>query len=365
MTLREQIDALDEQMLGIIADRQKLSLEVAKKKKEEGSVIHAPAREAEIFDHTIRQCEKLGLDPNYILEIVSLVIAHSKDVQCDVLGVNTFLDILPKSPEKLRANLLELTAVTASQYGFDYCEGQGTNAVRSYLNREQQLMRESIDALPHRKLALDLGCAIGKTAEFLERYFCRVRGFDICPQMIEQARARHRWQEYVSFEATDLEERIPADDGSVSFAVANFGAASEVSQHLLQEVSRVLEPGGKGFLSFYNADAISNLWYYPWPSTLRAHLNTYNNTLEVWYDGKVYTVQGRGMTVDNLKNKCDRNGLQVEWVETYPTMLSILPRFFFHSDRFHNLIRAVTEVDNALARQKPYRGTYLTTLVKK
>lgn len=163
----------------------------------------------------------------------------------------------------------------------------------------------------------------------------------------------------------DLEERIPADNGSVSFAVANFGAASEVSQRLLQEVSRVLEPGGKGFLSFYNADAISNLWYYPWPSTLRAHLNTYNNTLEVWYRDKVYTVQGKGMTVHALKQECEQYGLTVEWVETYPTFLSIVPRFFFGSLRYQKLVQAVTEVDNILAHQESHRGTYLTTLVRK
>lgn len=363
--IRERLDVLNQQLLGIIAERLELVREVARKKKAKGGVIHAPVREAEIFDRTTRQCKELGLDPDYVLEIVSLMIAHAKDAECDILGVDTFLDTRPKSPEELRANLLTLTAATASQYGLGYCEGQGADAVQSYLRREQQLLRESIDALPQRKLALDLGCATGRAAELLERYFCRVRGFDVCPQMIEQARTRRLWPDYVEFEAKDLEERIPADDSSVSLAVANFGAASEVSQGLLAELSRVLEPGGKGFLSFYNAYAISNVWYYPWPSTLRAHLNTYNNTLEVWYDGKVYTVQGRGMTVETLKEECDRNGLQVEWIETYPTMLSILPRFFFGSHRFQSLVRAVADVDNTLARQKPYRGTYLSALIKK
>lgn len=364
--IRDRLDALNWQMMLILVERFALVREVATQKKKKGNgVIHAPSREAEIFDRTADYCRVLGLDPDYVLEIVSLMIAHAKDAECDVLGMDTFLDTHQRPQEELRVNLLKLTSVVASLYGLDYCEGQGADAVRSYLNREQQLMKESIDVLPNRKLALDLGCATGKTTELLERYFSRVRGFDVCPQMVEQARTRRLWPEYAGFEAIDLEERIPTDDSSVSFAVANFGAASEVSQRLVQEVARVLEPGGKGFLSFYNTDAISNLWYYPWPSTLRAHLNTYNNTLEVWYRDKVYTVQGNGMTAHALKQECEQHGLTVEWVETYPTFLSIVPRFFFGSPRYQKLVQAVTEVDNTLARQESHRGTYLTTLVKK
>ena len=112
----------------------------------------------------------------------------------------------------------------------------------------------------------------------------------------------------------------------------------------------MLETGGKAFLSFYNADAISNLWYYPWPSTLRAHLNTYNNTLEVWYRNKVYTVRGNGMTAFALKQECEQYGLTVEWVETYPTFLSIIPRLFFGSPRYQKLVQAVTDPQNVIPK---------------
>lgn len=364
--IRDRLDVLSWQMMLILVERLALVKEVAiQKKKKGGGVIHAPSREAAIFDRTVDSCRILGLDPDYVLEIVSLMIAHAKDAECDVLGVDTFLDKQPKDPKDLRANLLNLTAVAVSQYGLDYREGQGADAIRSYLDQEQQLMRDSIDAIQGRKLALDLGCATGETTELLERYFCNVRGFDVCPKMVEQARSRMVWQGQTSFEVTDLEERIPADDASVSFAVANFGAASEVSGALFQELSRVLEKDGKGFLSFYNADAISNLWYYPWPSTLRAHLNVYNNTLEVWYRGQVYTVRGNGMTVCTLKQECELHGLTVEWVQTYPTFLSILPRFFFESPRYQTLVQAVTQVDQTISCQEPYRGTYLTVLVRK
>lgn len=364
--IRERLDALNWQMMLILVERLLLVKEVATQKKAKGNgVIHAPSREAEIFDRMVDYCRVLGLDPDYVLEIVSLMIAHAKDAECDVLGVDTFLDTNAKHKEDLRENLLQLTSVVASQYSYNYCDGHGADAVRSYLNREQRLMSDSISNLSQKGLAIDLGCAVGRTAEFLEQHFSLVQGFDVSPQMVKQAHMRKHWGEHVEFEATDLEERIPADDDSVSFVVADFGSASEVSQNLIQEVSRVLKKGGKGFLSFYNANAISNLWYYPWPSTLRAHLNTYNNTIEVWYQDKVYTIQGNGMTAPSLQHECSRHGLNVEWVETYPTFLSIVPRFFFGSSRYQSLVQAVTEVDDTLARQDPYRGTYLTALVTK
>ena len=211
--IRDRLDSLNWQMMLILTERLALVREVAIQKDKKGEVIHTPSREAELLDKTVDYCRILGLDPDYVLEIVSLIIAHAKDVQCEMLGVDTFLDTKPKSREDLRKNLLELTSVVASQYGLDYCEGQGADAVRSYLNREQQLMKESIDVLPHRKLALDLGCATGKTAELLESHFSRVRGFDVCPQMVKQTRTRRIWSEYVDFETTDLEERIQTDDG--------------------------------------------------------------------------------------------------------------------------------------------------------
>lgn len=364
--IRDRLDALNWQTLLILSERLMLVREVATQKKAKGDgVIHAPSREAAIFDRTIDHCRVLGLDANYVLEIVSLMIAHAKDAECDVLGVETFLDTRPKKPEDLRADLLKLTAATAPNYSPDYCEGQGSDAVQSHLGRERNLLEQSIDALANKKLAIDLGCANGKATEFLEGHFSRVRAFDICPQMIDHARTRRLWPSHVEFETADLEEGIPQDDASVSFAVANFGAASEVSQRLLPELSRTLENDGKAFLSFYNADAISNLWYYPWPSTMRAHLNVHNNTLEVWYQDRVYTVQGAGMTVMMLQEACGLHGLEVEWVETYPTFLSIVPRFFFGSSRFRPLVEAVTEVDEAMARKAPYRGTHLTALVRK
>jgi hypothetical protein len=81
----------------------------------------------------------------------------------------------------------------------------------------------------------------------------------------------------VSFEQRDLDETIPLADSSVSFAVANFGAASELRPDLLNELQRLLKAGGKALLSYYNKDALVNHWIYPWPATIHSHLNPYGS----------------------------------------------------------------------------------------
>src|SRR3989338_3075309 len=159
-SIRDRLDALNWQLLLILQERLMLVREVAAQKKKKGDgVIHAPTREAAIFDRTVDHCRVLGLDPDYVLEIVSLTIAHAKDAECDVLGVDTLLDKRPKAPEELRANLLALTQAVAEDHATDYCQGTGADAVQSHLNREQRLLEETLRDLRYRDVALDLGRA--------------------------------------------------------------------------------------------------------------------------------------------------------------------------------------------------------------
>mgnify|MGYP001618739550 CR=1 FL=1 len=89
--IREHLDIMDWDLLVLLATRLLLVREVAEQKRGKGP-IHAPEREAEIFSRVADDCHVLGLDPDYILEIVSLIIAHAKDAECDVLGIDTFFN---------------------------------------------------------------------------------------------------------------------------------------------------------------------------------------------------------------------------------------------------------------------------------
>ncbi|MCY4454235.1 MAG: methyltransferase domain-containing protein [Immundisolibacterales bacterium] len=360
--IRDRLDLGDTQMLEWLATRASLVREVARIKEAKGVSLQSADREASMFARKQIQCRVLGLDFHYVAELVSLMIWHSKQIECDELGRDTFLDTNPVSPERLHEQLLELTAVEAPRYD-TYLRGEGADAVSSYIDRELESIESAAREAPNRALALDLGCATGQVAEFLESRFERVRGFDISPAMIEHARARRDWSGGVELEVRDLDDGIPAGDGTVSFAVANFGAASELAADLPRELARVLRPGGTAVLSWYNRDALVNEWFYPWPATVHSHLNPHNDTLEVWSGGSVYTIRARAMTVDGARRACESAGLEFRLAGTYPTLQPILPAFVARSPRARALYDACRQLDDHLAAPGVDRGSCIIAVV--
>ena len=360
--IRDRLDLGDTQMLEWLATRARLVREVARIKEAKGESLQAADREASMFARKQIQCRVLGLDFHYVAELVSLMIWHSKQIECDELGRDTFLDTSPVPPARLHEQLLELTAAEAPRYD-EYCRGEGADAVSSYIDLELGWIRLASDEAPDRDLALDLGCATGQVAEFLQSRFDRVRAFDVSPAMIEHARARCDWHSGVALEVRDLDGGIPAADGTVSLAVANFGAASELAPDLPRELARVLRPGGTALLSWYNRDALVNEWFYPWPATVHSHLNPHNDTLEVWSGGSVYTIRARAMTVDGARRACESAGLEFRLAGTYPTLQPILPAFVARSTRARSLFDACRQLDDHLAYPGIDMGSWIVAIV--
>ena len=360
--IRDRLDLGDTQMLEWLATRASLVREVARIKQAKGESLQAADREASMFARKQVQCRVLGLDFHYVAELVSLMIWHSKQIECDELGRETFLDTNPIPPERLHEQLLELTAVEAPRYD-EYCRGEGADAVSSHIDRELEWIDAAAREAPDRTLALDLGCATGQVAEFLQSRFDRVRAFDISPAMIEHARGRCDWRPGVELEVRDLDGGIPAADGTVSFAVANFGAASELAADLPRELARVLRPGGRAVLSWYNRDALVNDWFYPWPATVHSHLNPHNGTLEVWSGESVYTIRARAMTVDDARRACVAAGLEFRLAGSYPTLQPILPAFVARSPRARSLYDACRQLDDHLASPGVDKGSCITAVV--
>ena len=362
--IRDRLDLGDTQMLEWLATRARLVREVARIKEAKGASLQSAEREASMFARKQIQCRVLGLDFDYVAELVSLMIWHSKQIECDELGRDTFLDTEPVPPARLHEQLLELTAIEAPRYD-EYCRGEDADAVSSYIDREFEWIRAAAGGAPDRELALDLGCATGQVAEFLQSRFERVRGFDVSPAMIEHARARCEWGPGVEIEVRDLDAGIPVADGTVSLAVANFGAASELSAELPHELARVLRPGGTALLSWYNRDALVNDWFYPWPATVHSHLNPHNDTLEVWSGESVYTIRARAMTVDEARLACESAGLEFRLAGTFPTLQPILPAFVARNPRARSLYDTCRQLDDHLAAPGIDRGSFIIAVASR
>lgn len=362
--IRNRLDLGDSQMLEWLATRANLVREVARIKDRKGASLQAADREASMFAKKQIQCRVLGLDFDYVSEIVSLMIWHSKQIECDELGRDTFLNTEPVPGEVLREQLLTLAGQEAPRYD-EFCRGKDAETVGRYLDRELSWLNIAAEGLNGDGLALDLGCATGQISEVLSDRFVNVVGYDISPEMVAHATERRDWPVGVSFETRDLDVGIPCADGSVSLAVANFGAASELSPDLLVELQRVLCPGGRAFLSYYNRDALVNHWIYPWPATIHSHLNPHNDTLEVWSGDSVYTLRARGESCDGVLANIENAGMQGRICETYPTTQPILPNFIVHNRRAREVYEIGQELDAHLASPNVGRGTYIMAIAEK
>ncbi|MFH0733326.1 MAG: bifunctional 3-deoxy-7-phosphoheptulonate synthase/chorismate mutase [bacterium] len=83
--IREQINTLDDQLLQLLAERRKLSVEVIKYKEQNASPIRDKDREEEILSNLIVHGKKAGLDANYVTKIFYEIIDDSVRLQNNYL----------------------------------------------------------------------------------------------------------------------------------------------------------------------------------------------------------------------------------------------------------------------------------------
>ena len=261
----------------------------------------------------------------------------------------------------MKQNLLDLTAKIASTYD-QY--GQNSQATRTYLDFEAEILESEIGTLNDLTLAVDIGCATGRRTWELGDKFEHVIGYDISPDMIEHAAMKNRdtASKRINFRVADIEAGIPQADNAVSLVVMNFGTASDLRdiEQVLIELKRVLKPGGKAFLSFYNTDALLyRIGFVPWSVGLAAEINWVRHCLDVHYDGEIFQVYAKPYKIEDIGTLIP-DGLTVQKTWTYPTILSILPDVFADG-----VVRDIAEIDRELALDQSNLGAYLMVVLEK
>lgn len=96
----------------------------------------------------------------------------------------------------------------------------------------------------------DLGCGPGQTTAFLSECGVGVRGLDLSPALLEEARRRHP---QIRFDAGDM-LALPIADASLAGVVAFYAIVHFSDNDLrraLAEMYRVLAPGGRLLLAFH------------------------------------------------------------------------------------------------------------------
>jgi len=148
--------------------------------------------------------------------------------------------------------------------------------------RDLGLLRDYL--LPGKDL-IELGCGQGHNAVGFAEHELNVLGVDVSREQLSRA-IGHPGVKYVLSPA----ERIPAQDGSVDIVTSDHGAFDySPPKLLLQEVARVLKPGG--VLAFCTFSPIAYTCFDQGSGTLGERLvNDYPSNL-FYYDGSITSSQ--------------------------------------------------------------------------
>jgi len=288
--LSDPIGKVDRTLIAVIAERMRLSRQVEAYKRQEGE----PIVRYEAEDNRLAVIEEIakefGINPHFARGLLYFIIDESCKVQLIQLQEKGGIpDNLYEGDDEgwyrhLKQNLLELTALFAPIYDEHYGGEKTPFAVAMYRDYEKAVLQELMQDLPDNELCVDVGCATGSMSFFLANSFRRVVGYDLSPEMIEEAQRKLTQEKSsLSFSVADIETGIPIDDASASLVVLNMGTASEFrdSEFMMREVERILRPGGHVLLSFYNADALLyRLGFLPWPVGINAAVNLRRKSLE-------------------------------------------------------------------------------------
>ncbi len=79
--LRREIDAIDENMVKLLAERLRIASLIGEEKKTNGRRVEARSREAAVLEHVRSIAEKEGISPVEVGRLFKLVIAASKNAQ--------------------------------------------------------------------------------------------------------------------------------------------------------------------------------------------------------------------------------------------------------------------------------------------
>lgn len=325
--LGEDLRKIDRLIMDLIKRRMDVAHLVAQEKQRTGGVMYRPQVEDQRIAAIGEHARAIGLNPHMARAVLYFLIAESCKEQTILIESQAGATQRPEA-ERLKENLLRLTQQVAA--GYDARDASTKFASQLYGAFETELIRRDAQAAGDRALALDLGCATGRIALDLAGVFEQVAGYDVSSHMIEAARAKaeRRGLANARFASIDLDaEALPDADASASFVVMNLGTASDVSNlpRVLREIERVLKPGGRFFLTFYNADALLyKMGFLPWVASLEAVVNPYTMCLDVKIGDALIPVHAQLYSETDVRAALPA-GLAADHVTSFPEIAAILP----------------------------------------
>jgi chorismate mutase-like protein len=81
VALRREIDDINQRILALIAQRQEVSVAIGALKASHGLPLYSEDREAELLETFRDDAVRMDLDPNYVEELMRVVLEHSRAAQ--------------------------------------------------------------------------------------------------------------------------------------------------------------------------------------------------------------------------------------------------------------------------------------------
>jgi chorismate mutase-like protein len=79
--LRKEIDEINQRLLSLIAQRQDVSVQIGAIKAAHGLALYSEDREAELLEVFREDAVRMDIDPNYVEELMRVVLEHSRAAQ--------------------------------------------------------------------------------------------------------------------------------------------------------------------------------------------------------------------------------------------------------------------------------------------
>lgn len=352
--LGKMLKKTDKQLVELLATRMEIARRVEEcKRRTHDNIVRLP-KEDERLRQVAEWAEKLGVSPYFAQSVLYNIIGESCKAQLIQLQeASNCPDPAEDSAAYylfLRENLLALTKESAPTYDKEYVKP--LSALHAYVRFERRFIDSVISGLGQRSLALDLGCATGhKALKLLTTQhggFARAIGYDVSPDMIEQACKKAEGLELQSrteFVVHDLDEGIPLDSDTADLVVISMGTAGDFhnAKKVLASACEILKPGGRVVASFYNRNAFLYRWFVPWRSSLPAEIDFSHYCLNVHGpSGKIFRVHARSYTIEEALGLFPSD-LEILQHTTYPTLASILPESLLEEAEIAQVIAQADE----------------------
>ncbi|MDD2891602.1 MAG: methyltransferase domain-containing protein [Candidatus Gracilibacteria bacterium] len=345
--------------------KRQLLMSIIASSKRQGDPILQLQREFEIILWARNKAIESREDPEYAEMLMWLITAAGKEKQRKLLGRDSVFVEEKLDKATLTNNLLRLTQKIARNYD---CYGNDFSATKFTRDIEINEIKNMLQSIDSRGVAIDLGCANGSMSRVLaEQGFEQVIGYDISPDMIQVA-TENKIHASENYKVHNLSLGIPEEDESIDCIIANFGSASEITDELLQEVNRILRKDGKAWLSFYNKDALAHKWWQPGQTSIEVVLNPIAHILEVpiidneKQTCEVYKIYAKPLSISEIEEQLQGTDLVLGEVSSFPLLCTMQPPVFFNESA---RVKQALEFDMSHGKVAPYNGYYLNIILQK